>query len=96
MDDFDQERILEYHVDLNRMDLEAAWAYDRQKPEEIAGGSRIRRVFPAVAISPSSCNVSVPSDREPRCAMIADKKFGKFFKPIQSNRFCLKRTRKPG
>jgi uncharacterized protein (DUF433 family) len=29
------ERILEHHLDLNRTDLEMAWAYDRQQPEEI-------------------------------------------------------------
>ena len=28
-------RILEHHVDLNMTDLEAAWAYYHQQPEEI-------------------------------------------------------------
>ncbi len=29
------ERILEHHLDLNMTDLEAAWAYYHQQPEEI-------------------------------------------------------------
>lgn len=34
------ERILEHHPDLSKEDLEVAWSYDRQHPEEIERAMR--------------------------------------------------------